>query len=152
MTTDFCFGFTGTRYGMTTAQRGALMVFLSGGSGEFHHGDCMGADAEAHDIAYDLGYVIVGHPPSTGGWRAGKNCTVLLPEKPYLARNRDIVDATIALIAAPQLSDEQSRGGTWSTVRYARKRGKPVVIIHPDGIIKQEMPQSRTEPAQGSEP
>ncbi len=37
-------GFTGTRYGMTVAQRRILRLLLANGAGrEFHHGDCVGA-------------------------------------------------------------------------------------------------------------
>ena len=57
-------GFTGTRYGMTVAQRRTLRSLLANGAGrEFHHGDCVGADAEAHDIAVALGIEPVIHPP-----------------------------------------------------------------------------------------
>jgi len=39
---DYRFGFTGTQHGMTDAQKIALRGFLDGGTGEFHHGDCVG--------------------------------------------------------------------------------------------------------------
>jgi predicted Rossmann fold nucleotide-binding protein DprA/Smf involved in DNA uptake len=58
-------------------------------------------------------------------------------EKPYLARNRDIVLETIALIAAPAEPQERIRSGTWSTVRFAKKQGKTVILILPDGTIEQ---------------
>jgi len=136
---DYCFGFTGTQHGMTMPQKVSLRNFLMGGSGEMHHGDCVGADAEAHAIAVDCGYCPVLHPPTNYSKRAW--CEVpahlIRPEKPYLDRNRDIVDSTIALIATPAEYEEQPRGGTWYTVRYARKRGKVVVLIRPDGIIEQ---------------
>jgi hypothetical protein len=48
-------GFTGTRRGMTVAQRKTLRSLLLTGSGKLHHGDAIGADAEAHDIAIALG-------------------------------------------------------------------------------------------------
>lgn len=139
MIVNYCFGFTGTRHGMTAKQKDALGSFLSGSSGELHHGDCIGADAEAHDIAMDLGYCPVIHPPSDYSHRAW--CVVpkhlMRDEKTHFARNRDIVDETTALIAAPAEAEEQQRGGTWYTVRYAKKRGKSVVVILPDGSIKQ---------------
>jgi hypothetical protein len=43
-------GFTGTRQGMTKRQRNALRDLLAA-----HHGDAVGVDAEAHDIAIELG-------------------------------------------------------------------------------------------------
>ena len=45
-------GFTGTRQGMTAEQKSALRNLLDGGAGDFHHGDCIGADSEAHGIAW----------------------------------------------------------------------------------------------------
>lgn len=58
-------GFTGTRQGMTPAQRLKATHWLAKLSAtEFHHGDCMGADAEAHAIALSL--KILHHYP-TGG-------------------------------------------------------------------------------------
>jgi hypothetical protein len=136
---DFRFGFTGTRAGMTPMQRASLIKFLSGGAGELHHGDCVGADSEAHDIADVCGYAVVIHPPYSLKLRAFKEVPrhMMRPERPYLDRNRCIVDDTIALIAAPAEAEEQPRGGTWSTVRYARKQGKDVILILPDGTIKQ---------------
>lgn len=144
MSGDYRFGFTGTQQGMTLPQKISLRHFLMGGAGEFHHGDCVGADAEAHAIALDCGYCPVLHPPTNYTKRAW--CEVPLhlmrPERPYLDRNKDIVDETVALIATPAEADEQPRGGTWSTVRYARKKGRPIVLILPDGKIQQSHPRS----------
>lgn len=144
MSDDYCFGLTATRHGMSGEQRGALRIFLAGGKGKFHHGLCVGGDADGHHIARDLGYWIVGHPPSNPALRADANlvkCDELRPEKPYLVRNKDIVDETVALIAAPSEPEEQPRGGTWSTVRYARRTGKPIILILPNGKIVQTSPQ-----------
>jgi hypothetical protein len=139
MSVDYCFGFTGTRQGMTEAQKAALRSFLQGGSGELHHGDCIGADAEAHGIAMDCGYLPIIHPPSDYSHRAWCEAPrhLMKTEKTHFARNRDIVDETTCLIATPAQPEEQPRGGTWYTIRYARKRGKPTVLILPDGTIQQ---------------
>jgi hypothetical protein len=49
------FGFTGTREGLTTDQRERLRDYLrsqdQGGEHEFHHGCCVGADAQAVGLA-----------------------------------------------------------------------------------------------------
>jgi hypothetical protein len=60
--------------------------------------------------------------------------------KPYLDRDRDIVDATDLLIATPfhaytEAHLNYAAGGTWYTVRYAINRGKPVKLIDPDGTV-----------------
>jgi hypothetical protein len=54
----------------------------------------------------------------------------LLPEREYLQRNRDIVDATDVLLAAPD-GPERVRSGTWSTVRYAYRAGRGVLLVMP---------------------
>src|SRR6202048_424240 len=127
------FGFTGTRQGMTAEQKSALRNFLDGGAGEFHHGNRIGADSEAHDIADECGYGIILHPPSNHSERAWREVPghMMRPEQPYLDRNKDIVRETAWLIAAPAEPEEQLRSGTWSTVRFARKLGKPVFLILP---------------------
>lgn len=136
---EYRFGFTGTHLGMTAAQKASLRSFISGGTGEFHHGDCIGADSEAHDIADECGYAIIVHPPTNYSKRAWREVPthMMRSEFSYLARNRMIVSETMALIAAPVGFDEQSRGGTWFTVREARKQGKTVILILPCGKIKQ---------------
>lgn len=134
-------GFTGTRQGMTSAQQQALDDLLSPrrGYGQahdiFHHGDCQGSDAEAHRIAWLLGWIIHIHPPVGEKWRAycrGPSRVILHEPRSYQDRNRAIVHACTLLIAAPKGMQEEQRSGTWSTVRYARKVGVPVTILWPE--------------------
>lgn len=135
-------GFTGTQKGMTNLQERTTRRILSRllvkweGKGRFHHGDCIGADAQAHQIAKDLGYIIVGHPPREYSKRAF--CEFDESEEPgeYLFRNTRIVVTSEILIAAPREYTERQRSGTWSTVRRARKRQKPIFLVFPDGSIK----------------
>lgn len=136
---NYRFGFTGTRHGMTEPQKIALRDFLRGSQGEFHHGDCLGADSEAHDIADECGYAIVIHPPSNYKERAWREVPLhmMRSEKPYMTRNRDIVVDTIALIGCPAEAIEQSRGGTWSTIRFGLRQGRTVIVINPSGKIIQ---------------
>lgn len=133
------FGFTGTRHGMTEPQKSAMRQFLRGGLGELHHGDCIGADSQAHDIADECGYAIIIHPPKDYKLRAWRKVLLhmMRPENSHFARNRCIVDETVALIATPFDAEEQPKGGTWYTIRYARKRNKTVVLILSDGTIRQ---------------
>lgn len=66
-------GFTGTRRGMTEAQGLTLRALLATQHAtEFHNGDCIGADAEAHDIAVAMGCEVVIHPPIIDAERAWK--------------------------------------------------------------------------------
>lgn len=139
-------GFTGTRYGFRPAQAAAFGTLLANLAMEaapnaFRHGMCRGADYEAGEIAFRVsplaGIEVIGHPgPDDDVWRHhGCHVHAMMPARPHLARNRDIVDRSEHLIAAPAEMVETERGGTWSTIRYARKIGKPVTIIYPDGSL-----------------
>jgi hypothetical protein len=131
-------GFTGTREAddITPVQREWLVNWLTvlwaSGARRFHHGDCVGADALAHDVARDLGYWIVGHPPTDERYRAFKKCDELREAEPFLHRNRRIVDESNIMLGVPG-GYEQLRSGTWSTIRYTERQGKYALGIHPDG-------------------
>lgn len=135
-------GFTGTRAGMTDAQKQAFKELLKDFYAqhewvELHHGDCVGADAEAHDLTeahVPCGVVI--HPPKEQANRAHKRGDVERPPQTHFARNRAIVDWTDILVAAPLHDTEQDLGGTWYTVRYARKQKKRLVLIWPNGVVE----------------
>jgi hypothetical protein len=129
-------GFTGTQQGMTDEQKEKLkQFFLSFPPSELHHGDCIGADNDAHLIASELSIPVVVHPPKNATKRAFTNgYSKLLNKKPYLERNHDIVDECNVLFACPKSSKEQLRSGTWATIRYAKKQQKEIIIIYPDGM------------------
>ena len=129
-------GFTGTGKGMTDRQKKTVTELLHSLSAtELHHGDCVGADAEAHKIAFDGGLAIVVHPPVNDVKRANVAAVAgrvsVLTSKPYLERNHDIVDVVEVLIAAPLTAKRVLRSGTWATVRYGWKTGKRVLICNP---------------------
>jgi hypothetical protein len=134
---DYCFGLTATRHGMSTEQKRSFKEYLAGSVGILHHGMCVGGDADGHEIAREIGYFIVGHPPTDERLMADLQCEEMWPAKPYLDRNKDIAKCGHALIACPSEPEEQPRGGTWSTVRFARKIGRTVVLILPNGQIVQ---------------
>lgn len=135
-------GFTGTREGMTEAQKrrvtDLVREHLWGHDDEIteaHHGDCVGADAEFHAIVRQESpdtWIEV-QPPDDPSKRAFCKGDRALSPRPYLVRNAIIVGSCDILIAAPKEQTEQHRGGTWSTVRKAVKSGKPVTIVYPDG-------------------
>lgn len=102
---------------------------------EAHHGLCIGSDAQFHGLLDFMPQTLVvhGHPPlNTSKMAEGLICDVMHPPLEYLMRNRAIVDAADTLFAAPQ-GEEELRSGTWSTVRYARKKGINIRIIMPNG-------------------
>jgi hypothetical protein len=57
----------------------------------------------------------------------------------YLARDDNIVAETDVLVATPAQTTEVMRGsGTWATIRYARRREKPRILIWPNGSATKE--------------
>lgn len=128
-------GFTGTQDGMTDRQKENfkfnLVQYYVQGYTRFHHGDCIGADAQACDIAKEIGFKIICHPPRASNKRAWKEYDEIWPVKDYLVRNHDIVDCCNVLIATPKSEHEELRSGTWATVRYARKMKKELLLVFP---------------------
>lgn len=130
-------GFTGTRKGMTTAQKQSVSDYIKSLSLDAAHmGDCIGADADFYEIIRQHGDIrTVGHIPDNDSLRTRLVYDEEMPPQPYLKRNQDIVDDSDILIATPDSYTEVSRSGTWATIRYAKKRGIPVVIVNPDGSV-----------------
>lgn len=135
-------GFTGTQKGMSKPQRVMFKVLLHSMLIDvLDHGDCIGSDEQAHKIADKIrGMRIRIHPPIKTDKRAYCKGMWIAPPKPYLERNKDIVNNTHMLIATPFEFEEQLRSGTWSTIRYAVKQGRPVHIIFPDGSVRIQTP------------
>jgi len=125
-------GFTGTRNEITTKQFDDLFHFINQLENVTmcHHGDCVGADATFHDICESLGLPITIHPPVEDKLRAWKKSDLIEEPKTYLVRNRMIVDSSDLLIGVPRAMKE-TRGGTWYTINYAKKKGVPQEIIWP---------------------
>lgn len=131
-------GFTGTRDGMTAAQLETVRELLAAFSkiDAAHHGDCVGADQEFHEMCAALNIPIHIHPPSDDSKRAFCQGAIAIRQpRDYLSRDQAIVDAATILIAAPQTEQEKRRAGTWTTVRYARDCWKRIFIVLPDGRI-----------------
>ncbi len=130
-------GFTGTRQGMTDAQRVSFVNLIKQlAPTEFRHGDCLGADKEAAFIVFQMEdwVTILCHPPTDKKYRAFTTFNdVVHPAKSHFARNRDIVDASDVLVAVSLMPQRQESGGTWYTIDYALKKGKPVWVLWPSG-------------------
>lgn len=143
-------GFTGTRRGMSRDQKRAVTALLRRLSpDEAHHGICIGADEDFHNVVRSLfgeDVTIIGHPgvnnrreSPTRATLAERDCDFVLPEKFYLVRDDDIADSGVdGLIACPYSALEERRSGTWATVRKARKRGRKVYLVMPSGDIDEE--------------
>jgi len=132
-------GFTGTRKGFTFLQGIAISnLFDDMGVTEFHHGDCIGSDKMAGDLAKIRKAWIVIHPPTDPKYRAFCKGDEIREEKPYMVRDHDIVDETEFLIATPKGFKEELRSGTWATVRYAKKQNKTIIFVFPDGQIRKD--------------
>lgn len=133
-------GFTGSRHGLTVEQRERLREGITrlaaAGYTALAHGDCVGADVNAHTIARELGLEIHIYPPDRDEWCAFcDGATVIHLARPYMERNRAIVDACRVLVACPD-GEERTRSGTWATVRMARRLGRTVIIVMPSGEVR----------------
>lgn len=132
-------GFTGTRNGMSEAQirhvRNLILNYK--GLEELHHGDCVGADTDFHEIGRDItdAKVII-HPPVSNDLRAFNSGDFKHPPLTHFARNRNIVDSTDILIATPPANERLTRGGTWYTIDYSTKVRKKCYVCYPDGRIE----------------
>lgn len=134
--------FTGSRNGMTDSQKHESEQVLSEVKPEsLVHGDCVGADCDIHQIAMNREVRVLIRPCTIVSMRA--NCrggTLLSDPEPPLVRNRKIVQDGDMLLATPIQYQEITRSGTWSTIRFARRKNKPIIIIYPDGSRILEIP------------
>lgn len=143
-------GFTGTHHGMDDFQKESVALLFTQLLREYdeielHHGDCIGADAQAATILNDLRHSqtrcrvrIIAHPgfppnhPKETKFRAFTDFNDEVRElKPFIGRDHDIVDETEEMVATPVTEDEEVRSGTWTSVRYARKQDRKVTVLNP---------------------
>lgn len=141
-------GLTGTREGITQSQLlWVTNVFDNLQISVLHHGCCVGADASGHELAVARNIPVIVHPPVKTRFIASQcldakgGLVTVLPAKPYLNRDRDIVVLTDGLVALPKNHEPPSYelegiGGTWYTVRFAVRMNKPVMICYPDGQVE----------------
>jgi hypothetical protein len=129
--------FTGSQRGMTARQFEAFMEFMKDPRWtEFGNGLCIGADAEAvRHVAFGRPDIkITGFPsnvPHKLAWGVTRLCYRVHPPKPPLDRNVDIAEWCDEMVATPKEEEEVIRSGTWTTIRRARERNKPVHILEP---------------------
>lgn len=135
-------GFTGSKDRITDKQVSALTALLKTlrdkGFLWMHNGDCITSDATAGRVWQKLKGKLYLHPPIKGTYRAHLTAEITCEPRDYLTRDRHIAESSHTMIATPQTSYEETRSGTWTTVRYARKLRRRIYIIFPDGTIKKE--------------
>jgi len=136
-------GFTGTQQGWSPRQlpvvRTAFLWLRSKkGAVWLHEGDCIGSDQQANETWREMLGKICQHPPTIQDKRAFSPYDTTDSPRPYLERNHMIVGRSSMLVATPGTIGEELRSGTWATIRYARKMGKPIMIILPDGSVRTE--------------
>jgi len=136
-------GFTGTQNGMREDQRVAVKRLLAelytSNDDEFHYGACIGADTQAVWAALEIGYTVLAYQANNVAQSKHgliPQDAILVTPMAALTRNKRIVDNTDILVVAPQRVSETLRSGTWATVRYARKQGKPIIYVWPDGRVQ----------------
>jgi hypothetical protein len=125
-------GFTGTREGMTQHQKEQFVLKMQElGPTEFHHGDCEGADAEAHDIVREFFPDVIIHvyPPKSKYRQAFKKGDIHYEPQEYLVRDNNIVDACDHLIGAPKSDKPATKSGSWYTIRYAKSSNVPNTVL-----------------------
>ena len=133
-------GFTGTSRGMSPFQklevRRQLELLWTKGFRRARHGACIGSDDQFGHIAKSIGFYVIAHPgfspknPENLLYRAETEyCDEVLPAKPHIKRDHDIVNESDTMLATP-IGKEEVRSGTWTTVRYARKVGRELTVVN----------------------
>lgn len=141
MTTEsFRVGVTGTRKGATEAQESALRYLLAERfepGAYLHHGACVGVDSLAGEIADELGYREVVHPPENlrliGNRRGDERRAPLT----YLERSAEIVSECDLIIGVPEPA--VVGGGTDWTIRLAKNQGVSCLVIDGDGVVQDSL-------------
>lgn len=135
-------GFTGTQKGMTKEQMLTVINLLVHALDveHGHHGDCIGADNEFHDLLlhYFQHISISVHPPEDQRRACGRVAVGQgrrMHPLPFIVRNRNIVDAADVMLATPEQPVEKLRSGTWATIRYSLIKKKPLLIVTPAGDV-----------------
>jgi len=147
-------GFTGTRNGMTDEQRESVVDLVQNLKHSLStmasivglHGDCVGADADFHDICRAEELDVHQRPCTFKNMRARTDAMEIAKPMTAMVRNQLIVDDCVVLVACPPTVKELKRSGTWATIRMGRKANKQVVIIYPDGTLVEDCAGPLDEP------
>jgi hypothetical protein len=150
---EYHVGYTGTRHGMSQPQKEFVShalfalctdpVFrnMSNSTFWFHHGDCVGGDDEATNMAREYGYKIYRHPPTESVHnRALQRFDATDLPYSYSGRNQRIAIRAQTMIAAPAPKSV----GTWNAIKHVRALFKPLLIVHQNGLWQEERVTNRT--------
>lgn len=116
-------------------------VLLGKGLRELHHGCCTGADEAFARVGREMALRVVARPGDLTQWvseAAREASDEVFAAAPNRERNALLVSAADLLVACPSGAESdasQRRGGTWQTVRLARRRGLPLALVMPDGTL-----------------
>ena len=120
-------GFIGSVHGLDDNQKSNLFQQLVRFKRRYttvnaHHGNYNDADKYFHELCEKLEFRIYINTPR----HIPRHTSNPLP---YF-RNTQVVDFSDVLIACPFEKVNVVRCGTWSTIRYAEKRKRGVIILH----------------------
>jgi len=157
--------FTGTREGMTNEQREAVReILFARDVFSAHHGMCVGADHQFHEIVFGMRAPIEGGGvrPLVVGWPGdvprdltvlGKvTCDTVKVKRPPLLRNKEMAahaayfeklrrekgsGGEVVCVACPLEHEPPAngRGGTWHAIRQFRSAGIAVLVVLPNGSV-----------------
>lgn len=146
-------GFLGTLREFTQVQRDLFIdtIIKFGVVEEFHHGDCVGSDENAHNIirliAPDCEICV--HPPVREMHRAYCEGDVDFVQMDYIARNQEIVDFSDVVVACiHEFIKGQARSGAndpWRAIEYAKSQKIHTIIINNEGKVKEHF-SGKTKP------
>lgn len=148
-------GFTGTRRGLTPAQLAALPSVIAALPDRVLHGGAIGADEQfdrwllQHGMNPQHIHVLPCEAERERFWIERQYVELTVHPHPLhlrkvyatqkaLVRNELIARECDHLLACPAGMTEELRSGTWATVRYARKAGRALTILWPDGSVTEE--------------
>lgn len=137
--------FTGTQVGMALRQRATIRQMMTGSAlmeirrlARILHGGCIGADDQFHDMLDGMELlrrteVYPSNVLDKVADLSGRLPLLVHPASDPLERNKLMIARAHSVLAAPKEFSEVTRSGTWATVRAARRKGIPVLIVYPDG-------------------
>lgn len=128
--------FSATRNGLTLPQAVQVCKIIKELSPDLIvHGGCTGGDENIDYIAFQFGISRRVRPCNLKKFKGVlQPGACIFPTKNPRERNLDIVQDGDTITAYPKGEKEQKRGsGTWQVIRMAKKIGKPLLIVYPNG-------------------